>query len=438
MKLSRYVRCFTYGEDVLLYNTVDHGIIQLPASVMTSNEIRNDLDSESITALRDMGYLSDTDLAIQEKLSSYLINTEKLFISVELNLSCNLRCPYCYQAGKQDGKCIKPEDLDALAEYVNKVYNTSHFKDLYIKILGGEPTLVWDRFLYIHNRIADICEKKKIKYHLLIDTNGTIIDGILSLSQYDSLLLTIPLTYRDCHDKVRYDAKGNGTYDKIINNVAVIHRKKPEAKIVLRYNVDQENKPFFGLFLHDIRAKLDFEPLVSVNYTAELNEIESYKNPLSYRDFVDWSSTTAIDCFIEARMPITISPIISIEECQFRSRFSLKLFSDGTVGSCAMDFFRKNRTSIVDLVNHFDKGCDFTKQKEKQTIIINKECMECDSVFLCGGTNKLPCITSLDKNLCRDKKFGVNLCEFIKRYVNSQSLGLDDLFVVFQQGESYR
>lgn len=439
MKLSRYVRCVEESNESLLYNTVNHSIVQLPKEAVYKGELLDVLDEESISALREMGFLEDTDDSIVQNLSSYFLNNKKLFISIELNLSCNLRCPYCYQAGEHNGKNISIEDLEQLVVYIKKVYDLSPFEDLYIKILGGEPTLVWNRFSFIHQEVACVCEELKVKYHLLVDTNGTLIEQLVTLDNYDTILFTIPLTCQQCHDKVRFDSNGNGTYSRILTNINTLKEKLADAKIVLRYNVDQDNISSFKSFLFDIKSKLSFLPLVSINYTAELNGSEQFENPLSYRDFIEWSSTKAIDDFIDACFPVTVSPIISIEECQFRSKYSLKLFSDGTVGRCAMDFFKKERVHITDLVATLTSTDNtFIKDKEKQSLLAEKECINCDSIFLCGGTNKLPCIKALDSNLCKDKIFSINLEQFLKRYITAQNNGLEKYFVVFNDGESYR
>lgn len=438
MKLSKYVRCVNYKDDVILYNTINHAIIQLPKETVENDILLDMLDEESVSSLGAMGYFSDTDMMVEQNLNSYLINDNKLFISIELNLSCNLRCPYCYQSGEHNGKKIDKLNLDLLVDYIYKVHSKTSFTDLFVKILGGEPTLVWEDLEYINERLFQLCKLYGIKYHLLVDTNGTIIDKLIKLENYDSLLLTIPLTYKKCHDKVRFDANGQGTYEKIINNINIIKDEKPNTKIVLRYNVDQDNISYFKSFLEDICESLRFKPLISVNYTAELNGKSEYDNPLSYTDFVNWSSTIAIDNLLEMGLPITISPIVSIEECQFRSKYSMKLFSDGTVGSCAMDFFAKDRIKLSDLIEWFDADNEFWNRKIKQTILVDKSCLQCDSLFLCGGTNKLPCIQALDKTLCNKKLFSINLKDFLTRYVDSLENGVSDLFVVFNDGESYR
>lgn len=272
MKLSKYVRTIKYNDEVILYNTVDHAMVQLPKEAVKGNELEDILDDDSLSALREMGYLVETDTLVENQMESYLINRTKLFISVELNLSCNLRCPYCYQAGTHNGKCVDDRVLEKIVDYANAVYQKDPFSDLFLKILGGEPTLVWQKFEKIYGDLLRFCNEKGVKMHLLVDTNGTMINDLLTLSGYASLLFTIPLTAKECHDDVRKDAKGNGTYDLIIENINIIKREKPEAKIVIRYNVDNENVKLFDIFLEDIERKLTFKPLISVNYTAELNK----------------------------------------------------------------------------------------------------------------------------------------------------------------------
>lgn len=439
MKLSKYIRKIDYNENVVLYNSINHAIVQLPSEAFSGDELNNDLDNEAINALTEMGYFSISDSNIAESLRTYLVNEDKLFISVELNLSCNLRCPYCYQSGTHNGQVIGDSVIDDIIDYIKEVHYKTAYKELYIKVLGGEPSLVWKKFLRLYNGVLAVCQSHNIKFHLLIDTNGTKISDFLTLCDYDSLLFTIPLSYKNCHDAVRFDAKGNGTYDLIISNINELKKAKPEAKIVIRHNVDHNNIRYFSDFLRDISEKLFFKPLISVNYTTELAAEENYDNKLSYRDFLDWCSSSAIDSLIEANLPITISPIISVEECQFRSRYSLKVFSDGTAGSCAMSFSLKNK----DLLSYIAKGfCNddiaFWKDKNEQTIMSDNECLNCDSLFLCGGTNKLPCIKALDRDLCKDKIFSVNLNKFILRYLQQEEQNNSSLFVVFEDGESYR
>lgn len=438
MKMSRYVFSAPYGKDTILYHSATHAVLSLPNECVKSETFSRDLDEESLSALSEMGFFSIGDKKIAEQAEQHLVNLDKLFISLELNLNCNLRCPYCYQAGKVNQGQIEEETLSDLVRYYDVVYKTAPYKDLFLKVLGGEPTLAEKKLLDICEKTSRFCRSRNVRFHLLIDTNGTLIESILRLHGYDSLLLTIPLTHQICHDDVRHDSTGHGTYEKIIKNINVVKEQKPEVKIVLRSNIDKNNIVHFHDFLKDIQNKINFLPLLSLNYTAELNEKGGYKNSLFYDDFIRWSSTEAIDMLVEAELPVTISPNISIEECQYRSQYSLKLFSDGTVGSCAMSFFQAGRMSIKDMVEQFGTGSPFERAKARQALMQDQQCLDCSYLFLCGGTAKLPCILALDPTACERKNYGLYLEGFLQRYMKYSEQDKGHLFTVFQDGESYR
>ena len=270
MQISKYVKTIEYKDSVVLYHTKEHSIIQLPREVVDNRIIIEDyIDEELLEAISEMKFSVYSDLEID--LKAALINNKKLFISVELNLSCNLRCPYCYQSGTHNGSIITDAASDSLREYIEKVYKIQPFTDLYLKILGGEPTLVWNKLKKVYEDSKRICKEYRIRFHLLIDTNGTIIDRFEELKEYESILFTIPLTYKQFHDKVRCDSKESGTYDLVMSNINKIKDMIPESKLVIRFNVDKDNINYFESFLKDVKQKLSFLPLVSVNYTAELN-----------------------------------------------------------------------------------------------------------------------------------------------------------------------
>lgn len=124
IKLSKYVRSIECSDEIALYNTINHALIQLPKEAIQNGTIVAELDTDSYKVLNESYFFADTDTAVESSLSSYLLNEKKLFISLELNLSCNLRCPYCYQAGTHDGKIISEHTLDRLTDYIREVQSS--------------------------------------------------------------------------------------------------------------------------------------------------------------------------------------------------------------------------------------------------------------------------------------------------------------------------
>lgn len=272
----------------------------------------------------------------------------------------------------------------------------------------------------------------------MIDTNGTIIKEYLSLNNLQNILFTIPLSYRDCHNLVRKYKSGNGSYDDIIKNINLLKETLPQADIVLRCNMDYDNIHRFRDFIHDLKHQLTFTPIISPNYTLELGDTE-FKNALTHDDFIKWCSSTFIDIMVEANYPIIIAPATLATKCQYWQTYSLKMFSDGTIGACAMSFFKQNRPHIKDVIDNIDNIGLFWEGAKKYDLLENHECTNCENLFLCCGAYKIPCIASLDLERCKpDKNINVNLELFLTKYLMYSENGYDNLFVGFNNYEIYK
>ena len=433
-KLSKYSRIYNVNSSYVLFNTINKSIVKIENRYIDNDCLTEDFPAEYVKALEDMGYFAD-DIEVQKQIETILKRDKKLIISVEVGLGCNMRCLYCYQGlDKVNKNILSDEDISHLQNYYYQVSKIWDFSEIVLKVLGGEPTTMWNISEKVITATSDFCKKNDKKLSLMIDTNGVMINSILKLEGYNSLLLTIPLTNKKCHDNVRKLVNGQGSYDVIISNLNKIHETNPSIKIVLRHNTDKENIPLFAEYIDDLKSKLLFSPMVDISYTTELGD-GGFKNPLSYEEYIKWKCGEAIDILAEREMPIMVSPLMSLDRCQYRSRYSLKLFSDGTVGGCAMDFFKKDRLKLKDIclsMSTLDEMCDsFDNEYQK--------CKQCKSFFLCGGGYNLPCIKSLKINECdKDGAYILDIEQFIKKYLFYKDKNKDDLFVGFNQNIAIR
>ena len=231
-----------------------------------------------------------------------------------------MRCPYCYQGtDKTNKKFLSEKDIEHLVRYYEKVAEIWDYKEIVLKVLGGEPTTLWNIANKVITSTIEFCKKNDKKLSLMIDTNGVLIDPILELRGYDSLLLTIPLTNKKCHDNVRKLVNGQGSYDVIIANINRIYETNPDIRIVLRHNTDDENMVLFSEYIDDLREKLSFTPIVDISYTTELGD-GGFKNSLQYVDYINWKSGDAIDILAQRDMNIMATPLMTYDRCQFRSK----------------------------------------------------------------------------------------------------------------------
>lgn len=430
-ELSRYVRIYKFEQDALLYNTITGAVFIMPSDVIDDKRITQQQPSSFIDSLHKEKFF-DSDINYNRLIKRY--NCEDvLMISLELFLSCNLSCPYCYQINNTHYKgSISDTNINLLYSYIENVYNESHFKVLRFKILGGEPTVDWRQASKIISTLYDFCTKKGVFFNICVDTNGTKLREIMSITTYDSILLTIPLCEKQIHDKYRHYRNGEGTYDTIIHNIKNFI-SLPNSTIVIRHNTDNENIKFFSSFIRDLKIQLD-DRLDQVHLIPQYTfdpSLGEYHNVLSHADFLYWKSNTCIDVLIENDFPIAFGPKkLMLGKCQSLSRYSLKIFSDGKVGACAVNFFDDNNPFLSDLMimPSFDFSTYWNGIKN-ESVLNHPECLRCSSLFVCAGEYLLPCMKKLGYNACNpDFNLSVNLASFFEKLYYCHISGKGNLF----------
>lgn len=428
MKFSKFVRTYEYGAETVLFNSYNKALVKIQNKYFTEEKTLNeDFPVEYTKALEEMSFfISDT--TADGFISAALKKDKKLMISVEVSLACNMRCPYCYQGTeKANRQVLSDQNIKQLALYCEKISEKWDFESVVLKVLGGEPTANWSVTQAVIDTMSRFCRSHDKRLDLMIDTNGVWINDILKLNSYNSLLLTIPLSYKGCHDRMRRLGNDKGSYELIVSNIQRIHDQKPDIMLVLRHNTDADNIQVFDDYIKDLKAKLDFQPIIDISYTTELGD-NNYQNRLSYEDYIKWKSNEAIDILLNNQWPIAVTPLMSTDRCQYRSKYSLKVFSDGTVGSCAMWFFKKNRMSLEELSDEPERIVTINNAEPERY----KRCESCSSFFLCGGGYNLPCIQSLGIDECQqDGAYIIDLDSFIHKYMQSKERGQEKLFIGF-------
>ncbi len=438
IEISKYVKTYkVHNDEIILYNTTNRSIISLSPNMISDRHfIEEELTVDDLNELKEMGFIQSEN--IMNDLQSSYSASNTLIISLETVLSCNLACPYCYQKGTHNNRTVSKLDLDLLIEYCKQVYRKEEYHTLVLKVLGGEPAIRWDLSEYIISNLNAFCLQNGIIFKLMIDTNGTIVKEYFSLNELQNILFTIPLSHRSCHNLFRKYKSGEGSYDDIINNVILLKKVLPQADIVLRCNMDNDNIHRFREFIHDLKNKLKFIPIISPNYTLELGDTK-FKNDLTHDEFIKWCSSTFIDIMVEVNYPIIVAPATLTTKCQYWQSYSLKMFSDGTTGACAMSFFMQNRPHIREVIKNLDNIGLYWDGAKNYNLLEDKKCMDCENLFLCCGAYKIPCISSLNLQQCKpDKNVNVDLELFLLKYLMYSKKGYAELFVGFNNYEIYK
>ncbi|PZD94796.1 radical SAM/SPASM domain-containing protein [Paenibacillus sambharensis] len=214
------------GLDELLVHFINRGY------VFASRE----QEWETLTTLRDQ---------MSEKLQASSLG---VVFNVCTTYMCNLRCPYCFQGhdihkvnhsltGDEINRMFYA--IDRILEMENargRFHNAQHTMLLY----GGEPLLPTAKKT-VHEVVRRGIEDYGFRSYSI--TNGTFLHEYLDFFEpykgmWDFFQISIDGP-KHIHDKRRITAGGQGTFDRIVNNIDLALGRG--FKIALRTNVNKDN-----------------------------------------------------------------------------------------------------------------------------------------------------------------------------------------------------
>lgn len=191
-------------------------------------------------------------------------------------MGCNLDCIYCYEQQKEKQTVF---DLDETVKKLSQILKIKTSKGTFIKLLGGEPFLV---FPNIKKLCESIWEQKQIDQVLFHATsNGTLIHGDIK----DWLIanrrrFTVKLSLDG--NKQAHDINRSNSFDKI--------------------DID-----FFKDAWPDVGVKMTISPQ-SIYYFADsiifLHKIGFKNIKPNFAEFVDWNKKALIKTFYRQMMSL--------------------------------------------------------------------------------------------------------------------------------------
>lgn len=192
---------------------------------------------------------------------------------------CQLRCKYCFYANvsslrevKSYGK-MKKDVYDKLIE--NVFYDLEDGDELTIAFQGGEPTLAGLSFFedFIQTVKA---QPKKVQVHYSLQTNGMVINPRWAkLLKENNFLVGLSIdgnaTY---HDLYRLDAKGHGTYHRVMATKKLFDEYQIEYNIlcVLTNPLAKEARKVFQFLKQNNIQYVQFIPCLNDLEATERNE----------------------------------------------------------------------------------------------------------------------------------------------------------------------
>lgn len=283
---KRYYIYEVYGENILSVDYVTYCVAKTSNNKFVE-EIIKELHStqgiseieivEAINELKDIGLLKEKPEELKHRCSDIDFPTEMGISGLALHLvhDCNLRCTYCYGAGGSFGgprdymseeTAIKAIDFLLKQNPKNKKFSIIYF--------GGEPLLNFELLKKVTKYCRDIEKRSDKSFSLGMTTNGTLVsEQVLQFCDDNNISISISIDgTKEVHDECRKCADGSGSFDKLIDNVNNLLRKR-DGKATARITLTRKNLALYDILngVENMGFKKVNVALVSVDENSPLN-----------------------------------------------------------------------------------------------------------------------------------------------------------------------
>jgi uncharacterized protein len=241
-------------------------------------------EREAISTLAENGFIVEDGDADHRHLREFFHTVregrDQLRMTVLTTLQCNFACDYCIQGDHGDyNKHAAKMSLDTAAEVAAwaETRLTELGAETYVlTFFGGEPLLNLPVLYYLAERMWTFCEPRGVRMLVNIITNGLlltpdVVDRLLPCG-LNGVKITLDGD-RDTHNQMRPLRGGQGTFDRIVNNIRAVAGK---CRIAIGGNFDSETVDSYPPLLDFLKqqdfadqlSKVAFKPVIRARQQA--------------------------------------------------------------------------------------------------------------------------------------------------------------------------
>jgi uncharacterized protein len=239
----------------------------------------------TVDALTANGFLVSSREQEQQELREYFVNlredTDQMRVTVLTTLQCNFACDYCFQGDHGDyNKFAAKMTLDTAAgvvDWIAKRLDEVKPESFVLTLFGGEPLLNLPAAYHLAEHCHAACQARGIKQQISIITNGLLLtpDVVNTLKPFGLRGVKITLDGdRHTHNQMRPLRGGQGTFDRIIEN---IRKVGPLVPITIGGNFDEASADSYPALL-DFLQEQDFAQYITkINFKPVMRAPEPEK-----------------------------------------------------------------------------------------------------------------------------------------------------------------
>src|SRR5438067_4780757 len=233
---------------------------------------------DAVKVLTENGFLVSSRDADRRNLDAYLHevknDTSELNVTVLTTLQCNFACDYCFQGDHGDyNKHADKMSLDTagrVGDWLERELDRVHPEKLLITFFGGEPLLNLPVMYQLADRMWQATQARDIPMFVNIITNGLLLTPEVVDRMLPYGLNGIKITLdgdKDTHNRMRPLRGGQGTFDRIVENVRKVAGR---CRIAIGGNFDESSVDSYPALLEFLKqqdfadklSKVFFKPIV--------------------------------------------------------------------------------------------------------------------------------------------------------------------------------
>jgi uncharacterized protein len=427
------VRVPLEGGEVFLMNTFTD------AQLIVSREVVDLLDGlsgaaatgvltaaqrEVLTTLSENGFIvenRDVDRQnIQDFFHSVRENQDQVRLTVLTTLQCNFACGYCFQGDHGDynkhAAKMSPETAERVARWAEARLDGLQPESFVLTFFGGEPLLNLPVMYFLAERLWNSCQARGVRMLVNIITNGLLLtpDVVDRMAPYGLNGVKITLDGdRDMHNKMRPLRGGQGTFDKIINNIRLVAGK---CRISIGGNFDEESVDTYPALLDFLReqefgdklTRVAFKPVIRTpradlprtqpasNKFISLTAVGTDKKPLNGTCMTSAGGGTSIcdNCnFIDEKMSFLREETmkrgfatvdgVHMGPCEIHRKHAHTIGPDGAIYACPG--FTGDPKMSTGHIDGRQESWQPTAAARFDALAAWKQCDDCAFIPVCAG-----------------------------------------------------
>jgi uncharacterized protein len=231
-------------------------------------------EREALDLLWENGFLIESREADRHALNTYLAevknDTSELNVTLLTTLQCNFACDYCYQGdhGDYNAKADKmsPETAARVGDWIERELDRVHPEKFVLTFFGGEPLLNLPVMYTLAERASNMSQARGVQLFVNIITNGLLLTPEIVDRMLPFGLNGVKITLdgdRDAHNRQRPLRGGQGTFDRIVENIRQVADR---CRIAIGGNFDESSAGSYPALLAYLKAQDFGDKLVKVNF----------------------------------------------------------------------------------------------------------------------------------------------------------------------------